>query len=43
LPQKVGNEAGDLVREEKMDARRIYLNGRAIFGGSEGDGGPKGE
>jgi hypothetical protein len=26
-----------------MDARRIYLNGRAIFGGSEGDGGPKGE
>ena len=23
-----------------MDARRIYLNGKAIFGGSEGDGGP---
>jgi hypothetical protein len=24
-----------------MDARRIYLNGRAIFGGTEGDGGPQ--
>src|SRR5208282_1174344 len=23
-----------------MDARRIYLNGKAIFGGSETDGGP---
>ncbi len=23
-----------------MDARRIYLNGRAIFGGSDTDGGP---
>jgi len=23
-----------------MDARRIYLNGKAIFSGSEGDGGP---
>ncbi len=23
-----------------MDARRIYLNGKMIFGGSEGDGGP---
>ena len=26
-----------------MDARRIYLNGKAIFGGSEGDGGPAGQ
>jgi len=26
-----------------MDARRIYLNGKAIFGGSEGDGGPGGQ
>ena len=25
-----------------MDARRIYLNGIPIFGGSEGDGGPGG-
>jgi hypothetical protein len=23
-----------------MDARRIYLNGKPIFGGTEGDGGP---
>lgn len=23
-----------------MDARRIYVNGKAIFGGTEGDGGP---
>ena len=23
-----------------MDARRIYLNGKTIFGGTEGDGGP---
>jgi hypothetical protein len=26
-----------------MDARRIYLNGKPIFGGSEGDGGPGGQ
>ena len=25
-----------------MDARRIYINGKIIFGGSEGDGGPGG-
>jgi hypothetical protein len=26
-----------------LDARRIYLNGKPIFGGSEGDGGPGGQ
>ena len=26
-----------------LDARRIYLNGKPIFGGSEGDGGPTGQ
>jgi Family of unknown function (DUF6152) len=26
-----------------MDARRIYLNGKLIFGGTEGDGGPAGQ
>ncbi len=26
-----------------MDARRIYINGKAIFGGSDGDGGPGGQ
>jgi hypothetical protein len=26
-----------------MNARRIYLNGKAIFGGAEGDGGPGGQ
>jgi len=26
-----------------MDARRIYLNGKPIFGGTEGDGGPGGQ
>jgi len=26
-----------------MDARRIYLNGKLIFGGTEGDGGPGGQ
>jgi hypothetical protein len=26
-----------------MDARRIYLNGKVIFGGTEGDGGPGGQ
>ncbi len=26
-----------------MDARRIYLNGEPIFGGTEGDGGPGGQ
>jgi hypothetical protein len=26
-----------------LDARRIYFNGKAILGGSEGDGGPGGQ
>ena len=26
-----------------MNARRIYLNGKVIFGGAEGDGGPGGQ